>query len=91
MIEKFERDARVEIPDDHAIWELMYFGKARSPTPRGRFHSNNATGSLEASRLRVLDTINNGDEEEVRKLNSYLIDPSAPRTMLFVDRIATFA
>jgi hypothetical protein len=21
----------VEIFDDHAIWELMYFGKARSP------------------------------------------------------------
>jgi hypothetical protein len=31
-IEKFEKDVRVEIFDDHAIWELMYFGKARSPT-----------------------------------------------------------
>jgi hypothetical protein len=28
-IEKFEKDVRVEIFDDHAIWELMYFGKAR--------------------------------------------------------------
>src|ERR1019366_832547 len=24
-IEKFEKDVRVEIFDDHAIWELMYF------------------------------------------------------------------
>jgi hypothetical protein len=31
-IEKFEKDARVEIFHDHAIWELMYLGKARSPT-----------------------------------------------------------
>jgi hypothetical protein len=31
-IEKFEKDVHVEIFDDHAIWELMYFGKARSPT-----------------------------------------------------------
>ena len=31
-IEKFEKDVRVEIFDDHAIWELMYFGRARSPT-----------------------------------------------------------
>ncbi len=31
-IEKFEKDVRVEIFDDHAIWELMYLGKARSPT-----------------------------------------------------------
>jgi hypothetical protein len=30
-IEKFEKDVCVEIFDDHAIWELMYFGKARSP------------------------------------------------------------
>jgi hypothetical protein len=29
-IEKFEKDVRVEIFDDHAIWELMYLGKARS-------------------------------------------------------------
>jgi hypothetical protein len=29
-IEKFDGDARVEIFEDHAIWELMYFGKARS-------------------------------------------------------------
>ena len=28
-IEKFEKDVR-EIFDDHAIWELMYFGKTRS-------------------------------------------------------------
>ncbi|HTI00590.1 MAG TPA: hypothetical protein VL752_06540 [Acidisoma sp.] len=28
-IEKFDGDARVEIFEDHAIWELMYFGKAR--------------------------------------------------------------
>jgi hypothetical protein len=28
-VEKFEKDVRVEIFDDHAIWELMYFGKAR--------------------------------------------------------------
>jgi hypothetical protein len=28
-IEKFERDVRVERFDDRAIWELMYFGKAR--------------------------------------------------------------
>jgi hypothetical protein len=32
-IEKFDKDARVEIFDDRAIWELMYFGKARLPTP----------------------------------------------------------
>jgi hypothetical protein len=32
-IEKFEKDMRVETFDDHAIWELMYFGKARSPMP----------------------------------------------------------
>jgi hypothetical protein len=31
-IEKFEKDVRVEIFDDQAIWELMYLGKARSPT-----------------------------------------------------------
>ena len=30
-IEKFRKHVRVEIFDDHAIWELMYFGKARSP------------------------------------------------------------
>ena len=30
-IEKFEQDERVEVFDDTAIWELMYFGKARSP------------------------------------------------------------
>ena len=30
-IEKFEEDLRVEIFDDHAIWELMYLGKAGSP------------------------------------------------------------
>ena len=29
-IEKFEKDLRVECCDDRAIWELMYFGKARS-------------------------------------------------------------
>jgi hypothetical protein len=28
-VEKFERGARVECFDDRAIWELMYFGKAR--------------------------------------------------------------
>jgi hypothetical protein len=28
-VEKFEGDMRVERFDDHAIWELMYFGKAR--------------------------------------------------------------
>ena len=28
-IEKFEGDVRVERFDDRAIWELMYFGKAR--------------------------------------------------------------
>jgi hypothetical protein len=28
-IEKFEEDARTEIFEDHAIWELMYFGRAR--------------------------------------------------------------
>lgn len=28
-IEKFEGEARTEIFEDHAIWELMYFGKAR--------------------------------------------------------------
>jgi hypothetical protein len=33
-IEKFERDVRVEIFNDHAIWELMYFGRTRSPTSR---------------------------------------------------------
>jgi hypothetical protein len=31
-IEKFKKDVRMEIVDDHAIWELMYFGKARSAT-----------------------------------------------------------
>jgi hypothetical protein len=31
-IEKFEKDFRVEIFDDHAIRELMYLGRARSPT-----------------------------------------------------------
>jgi hypothetical protein len=31
-IEKFENDVRVEMFDDHAIWELMYFGKARAPS-----------------------------------------------------------
>jgi hypothetical protein len=30
-IEKFEKDVRVESFDDQAIWELMYFGKARLP------------------------------------------------------------
>jgi hypothetical protein len=30
-IEKLAKDVRVEIFDDHAIWELMYFGKARPP------------------------------------------------------------
>jgi hypothetical protein len=30
-IEKFEKDVCVESFGDHAIWELMYFGKARSP------------------------------------------------------------
>jgi hypothetical protein len=30
-IEKFDRDVRVEGFDDQAIWELMYFGKARVP------------------------------------------------------------
>jgi hypothetical protein len=29
-IEKFEKDLRAEIFDDHANWELMYFGKTRS-------------------------------------------------------------
>ena len=29
-IEKFEGSVRVERFDDRAIWELMYFGKARS-------------------------------------------------------------
>ena len=29
-IEKFGKDVRVEIFDDHAIWELMYFGETRS-------------------------------------------------------------
>jgi hypothetical protein len=28
-IEKSEGNARTEIFEDHAIWELMYFGKAR--------------------------------------------------------------
>jgi hypothetical protein len=32
-IEKFESEVRVEIFDGHAIWELMYFGKARLRTP----------------------------------------------------------
>jgi hypothetical protein len=32
-IEKFERNLRVETFDDHAIWELMYFGKSLSPKP----------------------------------------------------------
>jgi hypothetical protein len=31
-IEKFARDERVEVFDGHAIWELMYFGKARPAT-----------------------------------------------------------
>jgi hypothetical protein len=31
-MEKFEKDVRVETFDDHSIWELMYFGKARSLT-----------------------------------------------------------
>jgi hypothetical protein len=31
-IEKFEKDLRVEIFDDHAIGELMYLGRALSPT-----------------------------------------------------------
>ena len=31
-IEKFEKDVRVQIFDDHAIWKLMYFGNARLPT-----------------------------------------------------------
>ncbi|MEA2980575.1 MAG: hypothetical protein QOF09_2398 [Alphaproteobacteria bacterium] len=31
-IEKFGKDVRLEIFNDHAIWELMYFGKARPPT-----------------------------------------------------------
>jgi hypothetical protein len=31
-IEKFEKDVRVEIFDDHALWDLIYLGKARSPT-----------------------------------------------------------
>ena len=30
-IEKFEKDVCVESFDHHAIWELRYFGKARSP------------------------------------------------------------
>jgi hypothetical protein len=29
-LEKFERGERVENFSDHAIWELMYFGKARA-------------------------------------------------------------
>jgi len=29
-VEKFERGVRLERFDDHAIWELMYFGKARA-------------------------------------------------------------
>ena len=32
-IEKFERNLRVETFDDHAIWELMYFGQSLSPKP----------------------------------------------------------
>jgi hypothetical protein len=28
MIEKFEREVRVEVFDNQAIWELMYFGRA---------------------------------------------------------------
>jgi hypothetical protein len=32
-VEKFERGVRVERFDDHAIWELMYFGKARALKP----------------------------------------------------------
>jgi hypothetical protein len=32
-IEKFEKGARVECFDDRAIWELMYFGKARPLGP----------------------------------------------------------
>jgi hypothetical protein len=35
-IEKFENDMRVEMFDDHAIWELMYFGKARAPSALNR-------------------------------------------------------
>jgi hypothetical protein len=31
-IEKFEKDVRVQIFDDYAIWKLIYFGKARLPT-----------------------------------------------------------
>jgi len=30
-VEKFEGGVRVERFEDHAIWELMYFGKARDP------------------------------------------------------------
>ena len=31
MIEKFEKDVRVEIfKSSQAVWELMYFGKTRS-------------------------------------------------------------
>jgi hypothetical protein len=37
-IEKFEGDARTEIFEDHAIWELMYFGRTR---PRRRNVGNN--------------------------------------------------
>jgi len=32
-VEKFEQEVRAEMFDDHAIWELMYFGKSRPPTP----------------------------------------------------------
>jgi hypothetical protein len=31
-IDKFEKDVRVESFVGHSIWELMYFGQARSPT-----------------------------------------------------------
>ena len=30
-MERFERGVRVEHFKDRAIWELMYFGKARDP------------------------------------------------------------
>jgi hypothetical protein len=34
-LEKFERGERVENFSDHAIWELMYFGKARALKSKG--------------------------------------------------------
>jgi hypothetical protein len=34
-IEKFEKNVRTEIFDDHAIWELMHFGKTRSSHAAG--------------------------------------------------------